>query len=91
MPEESIENITTSNSNFAPTLVNSYTLLYVKFNGHRTNQIADSEKVIYFYIYISSIDLNTGFTLTKDSDSEKYWDMHKVVMVLDSILLQNFH
>ena len=62
MSEESIKNITTSNNNFAPTLINSYTLLYVKFNGHRINQIADSGKVIYFYIYVSSIDLNTDFT-----------------------------
>ena len=31
---ESTENITTSNCNFAPTLINFYPLSDIKFNGH---------------------------------------------------------
>ena len=56
--KKSIENITTSDSNFAPALVNFYTLPYlktlpyVKFNGHCfINKFLDSGKVINQYIY----------------------------------------
>ena len=51
MSEKIIENITKSDSNFAPTLINSYTLQYVKFNGHcLVNTIPDSGIVINIYI-----------------------------------------
>ena len=45
MSEKNIENITTSGSNFAPTLIDFYTLPYVKFNGHCSiNKLLDSGK-----------------------------------------------
>ena len=51
MSEKIIENITKSGSNFAPTLINSYTLQYVKFNGHcLVNTIPDPGIVINIYI-----------------------------------------
>ena len=34
MPEETIENITKSESNFAPTFFNYYALQDINFNGH---------------------------------------------------------
>ena len=34
LSEESFENITTSDSNFAPILINYYPLPDIKFNGH---------------------------------------------------------
>ena len=49
--KNSIENITTSVINFAPTLINSYTLPYLKFSGNcLINKIPDSGKVINIYI-----------------------------------------
>ena len=51
--EESIENITTSDSNFAPTLINYYTLPDIKFNGHcwinsNTNPFLSAVNLFYF-------------------------------------------
>ena len=87
IPERSIENITTTSSSFAPTLINSYTLPYVKFSGHcLINKFPDSGKVINLYISYTlnprSRDLNTNFTLsnclfksvklTKNAEPDKY-------------------
>ena len=48
MSEESIENITKSDSNFAPTFVNHHVLPNVNFNGHLliNNNISIPKKVI---------------------------------------------
>ena len=52
MSEQSIANITKSNSLFAPTFVNHYILPDVKFNGHclinNTISIPKNNKYIYF-------------------------------------------
>ena len=54
MFEEIIENITKSDSLFAPTFVNDYILPHVNFDGHclLNNNISIPKKVIYIYIYI---------------------------------------
>ena len=66
--EESIENIITSDSNFAATLINHYALSVVKFNGHcLITSSTVSIKIINLYISYTldrwSRDLNTDFTL----------------------------
>ena len=52
MSEENIENITKSDSNFAPTLVDHHLLQDVNFNGHCLIKINFSipKKVINLYI-----------------------------------------
>ena len=52
MPEESIEKITKSDSNFAPTFVDHHVLSDINFNGHCliNNNISISKKVINIYI-----------------------------------------
>ena len=52
MPEESIENITTSDSNFAPTFVHHNLLPDMKFNAHCLikSNISIPKKVINLYI-----------------------------------------
>ena len=52
MSEESIENITKSNSNFAPTFVDHYSLPDLSFNGHFLikSNISIPKKVINLYI-----------------------------------------
>ena len=87
MSENSIENIITSDSNLAPTLLNFYALSYVKFNEHSLeNKLPDCGKVINLYISYRldpwSTDLNTDFTLnnclfvfvqlTKNAEPDKY-------------------
>ena len=50
MIEENIENITKSNSNFAPAFVDHYFLPDINFNGHHLiNNIYISKNVIYIY------------------------------------------
>ena len=85
--EENIENITQSDSNFAPTFVNHQVLSDINFNGHcLINNISIPQKVIN--IYISDIlkpwfwNLNKDLTLknclfgsvklTKNTHSDKY-------------------
>ena len=70
MLEENIENITESDSNFAPTVVNHHVLPDINFNGHcLINNISIPKKVINLYIsYILNSwlgNLNTYFTLNK--------------------------
>ena len=88
MSQESIENITKSNSLFALTFVNHYILPNVDFNGHCliNNNISIPKKIINLYIsYILKPwlrDLNTDFTLnnclfgsvelTKNANQDKY-------------------
>ena len=88
MSEESIENITKSDSNFAPTFVDHHVLPEINFNGHCLikNNISILEKVINLYTsYILGSqlrNLNTDFTLgnclfgsvklTKNADLDKY-------------------
>ena len=88
MSEESIENIIKSDSSFAPTLVDHYSLPNINFNGHCIikNYIFISKKEINLYIsYRINRKLrntNTDFTLsncwfgsvklTKNADSGKY-------------------
>ena len=88
MSEENIENITKSNSPFAPTFVKHYILPDVNFNGHCliNNNISIPRKVISTCIsYILEHwprDLNTDFTignclfgsieLTKNTGPDKY-------------------
>ena len=68
LSEEIIENITTSESNFTPTLI-QYILLDIKSNGHRLiyNNNDPSLGVVNLYICYTldhwSRDLDTGFTL----------------------------
>ena len=52
MPEENIESITKSDSNFAPTFVNDHVLPQIHFNGHFliNNNISIPKKVINLYI-----------------------------------------
>ena len=86
MSEESIENITKSDSLFAPTFVNHYILPDVKFNGHslKNNNLSIPKKVVYLYIsYILNPwlrDLNRfcinnclseSIKLTKNADLDK--------------------
>ena len=88
MSEESIENITKSDSNFAPTFVDHHVLPEINFNGHCLikNNISIFEKVINLYTsYILGSqlrNLNTDFTLgnclfgsvklTKNADLDKH-------------------
>ena len=88
MSEENIENITKSNSNFAPTFVDHYLLPDINFNGHclLKNNIFIPKKVINLYISYTLgpqlSNLNTDFTLgnclfgsvklTKNTDLDKY-------------------
>ena len=65
-----IENITKSDSNFAPTFADHHLLPDINFNGHcLINNIYIPKKVINVYTYISYTpyqqlrNLNTGFTL----------------------------
>ena len=52
MSEEDMENITKSDSNFAPTFVNHHLLLDINFNGHclTKNNISIPKKVTNLYI-----------------------------------------
>ena len=88
MSRESIGNITKSNSNFAPTLVDHHVLPDINFDGHCLikNNIFISKKVINLYISKTLgqqlRNLNTDFTLdncvfgsvklTKNADLGKY-------------------
>ena len=88
MPEENIENITKSGSNFALTFVNHHVLRDVNFSGRCliNSNISIPEKVINLYIsYILNSwlrNLNTDFTLNnclfeheklpKNADLDKY-------------------
>ena len=68
MSEESIKNITKSDSNFAPTFVDHHLLPYIYFNDHcLINNICISKRVINLYIsYTLSPwlrNLYTDFTL----------------------------
>ena len=68
MLEENVENITKSDSNFAPTFVDHHVLSDINFNGHCliNNNISIHKKVINPYIsYILNTclrNLNTDFT-----------------------------
>ena len=59
MPEENIDNITNSDSNFAPTFVSHYVLPGIYFNGHCliNNNISIPKKVLNLFI---SCILNHG-------------------------------
>ena len=88
MSEESIENMTKSDSNFPPTFVDYHLLPDMNFNGHCLikNNISIPKKVINIYISYRLApqlkDLNTDFTLvnclfgsvklTKNADLDKY-------------------
>ena len=51
MSKEHIENITKSDSNFAPTFVDHHLLPDINFNGHcLINNISSPKKVINLYI-----------------------------------------
>ena len=52
MPKENIENITKSDSNFAPSFVDHHLLSDINFNGHYliNNNILTSKKVINLYV-----------------------------------------
>ena len=85
---KNIENITTSDSNFAPTLDNYYPLPDINFHGHclinnNNDPSLDAEKLYISYTLDRwSRDLNTDFTLsnclfvsvklTKNADLDKY-------------------
>ena len=87
MSEENIENITKSDSNFAPTFVNHHVLLGINFNGHCLIKVNISipKKVINLYIshilnpwlkYFTDCTLNNclfgSVKLTKYADLHKY-------------------
>ena len=87
MSEENIENITKSDSNFAPTFVDHHLLPDMNFNGHCLikNNISIPKKVINLYISYTLgpqlRNLDTYFTLgnclfrsvklTKNADLDK--------------------
>ena len=87
MSEENIENITKSDSNFAPTFVDHHVLPKTNFNGHCLikNNIFIPKKEVNLYISYTLgpqlKNLNTDFTLgnclfgsvklTKKADPEK--------------------
>ena len=87
MSEESIENITKSDSNFAPTLADHHLLSDMNFDGHCfiENSISIPKIVINLYIIYTLgpqlKNLNTDFTLiiclfgsvklTKNADLDK--------------------
>ena len=89
MSEESVENITKSDSNFAPTFVGYHLLPGMNVNGYCLikNNISFPKKVINLYNYYISgpqlRTLNTYFTLgncsfgsvklTKNADPDKKW------------------
>ena len=53
MSEENIENITRSDSNFAPTFVDHHVLPDINFNGNcLINNIYIPKKVINIYIFV---------------------------------------
>ena len=69
MSEENIENITKSDSNFAPTFLDHHLLPDIRFNGHcLIKNISIPKKVINLYISYTLNsqlrNLNTDFTLT---------------------------
>ena len=70
MSEESIENITKSDSNFAPNFVDHHSLRDINFNGHCLikNNISILKKVVNIYIsYTLGLQLRnfiTTFTLS---------------------------
>ena len=88
MSEESLENITKSDRNFAPTFVDHHSLPDINFNGHCLikDNISVPKTVINLYISYSLgphlRNFNTYFTLsnclfgsvklTKDANREKY-------------------
>ena len=88
MPDESIENITKSDSNFASTFVDHHPLPDINFNGYCLikNGISIPKKVISLYISYKLSpqfrNINTDFTLsnclfgsvklTKNADPDKY-------------------
>ena len=88
MSEESIENITKSESNFAPTFIDHHFLPDMNFNGHclTKNNISILEKVINHHVSYTwnpqSKNLNIDFALgnclfesvklTKNADLDKY-------------------
>ena len=88
MSEKSIQNISKSESNFAPTFVDHHVLPDINFNGHCLikNNISITKKVINLYISYTVgnqlRNLNTDFALgnclfgsvklTKNSDLDKY-------------------
>ena len=65
MSEESIENITKSDSNFAPNFVDHHSLPDINFNGHCLikNNISILKKVINIYIsYTLGLQLRNFYT-----------------------------
>ena len=88
MSEESVENITKSDSNFAPTFADHHLLPDMNFNGHCLikNNISIPKKVINLYssytLGSQLRNLNTDFTLgnclfgsvklTKNADLDRY-------------------
>ena len=67
MPEENIENITKSDSNFAPTFVDHRILPDINCNGNWLikNNISIPKKVIYFLQTKSIYFLQTKSTINK--------------------------
>ena len=68
MSEEIIENITKSDSNFAPTFVDHHLLSDINFNGDCLikNNISIPKKAIYLFLHTRSTikkNLKTDFTL----------------------------
>ena len=88
MSEESIEKLNKSDSNFAPTFLDHYSLKDINLNGYclMKNNICIPKKVINLYIsYTLGVqlrDFNTDYTLrnclfgsvklTKNADLDKY-------------------
>ena len=88
MSEKNIENVTKSDSNFAPIFVDIYLLPDINFNGHclAKTDISTPKKVINLYnsskLNSQLRNLNTDFTLnncllgsvklTKNADLDKY-------------------
>ena len=78
MSEENIENITKSDSNFAPIFVERHLLPDINFNGHCliNNNITIPKNVINLYTFYIDFTLKNclfrSVKLTKNADPDKY-------------------
>ena len=103
--EESIKNITRSDSNFTPNFVDHHLLLDTNFNGHCLikNYISSLKKVINLYIFYTLgtqlRNLNTVYTLGNclfgsvklTTKNAVQINTSILATVLDLILVQNFY
>ena len=100
LSEESIENITKPDSNFAPNFVDHHWLPDINFNGHRLiNSFSITKKVINLYISYTlnpqlrnlNIDFTLGNCLFGSVKLTNNPDLYKYKYSGYDILVQNFN